>query len=228
MGQNTVIEHIRGLEKLGFLEVNREDRKYNIYTIPDFVSANAKPTASEIEATASEIPQTASENDQTASIRGGLTREPENQNNQNAQNSIQEALEYGNKKMDTFLENERKAQASGLWTGREKIPESIRELLDVYVQITGQRPGKKDLMDWLQTGNEWLDMGATAQDVRDAYKKSKPETGQGFTVARPGSLTRVMGALIGERRATGGNEWDKFVKKAREDQNKIKDEGVEL
>ena len=80
MGENTVIAKIKELEALGLLLVNREDRKYNIYKIPEYVSANTKITASKTEAdekTASVKPQTASVNDQTASIAWRL-----NQNNQ--------------------------------------------------------------------------------------------------------------------------------------------------
>ena len=61
------------LEALGLLLVNREDRKYNIYKIPEYVSANTKITASKTEADG----KTASVNDQTASIAWRL-----NQNNQ--------------------------------------------------------------------------------------------------------------------------------------------------
>jgi hypothetical protein len=69
IGQNTAIAAVRELESLGLLVVNREDRKYNIYEIPAYVSANARP-ASKTEAgkeTASEKPQTASGEDETAS-----------------------------------------------------------------------------------------------------------------------------------------------------------------
>ena len=73
IGQNTAIAAIHELEKHQLLVVNREDRKYNIYEIPAYASANAK-TASILEAvteaddgTASGAPKTASEDLQTAS-----------------------------------------------------------------------------------------------------------------------------------------------------------------
>ena len=80
------------------------------------------------------------------------------------------------------------------------IPEPIRDLLDIYVQITGQKPAKNKLMDWLQTGQEWLEVGISADDLRAAYKKAKPDDGNGFMVSRPGSLTTVAGMFAGERR----------------------------
>lgn len=40
VGVNQVTAHVKHLEELGLLAVNREDRKYNIYEMPDYVSAN--------------------------------------------------------------------------------------------------------------------------------------------------------------------------------------------
>jgi hypothetical protein len=79
MGENTVISAIKSLEEKNLIEVNREDRKYNIYQFPEYVSANTR-TASKIDTTASENKQTASEKPQTASDSGGLTREPDEPN----------------------------------------------------------------------------------------------------------------------------------------------------
>lgn len=73
---NTVTGAIKELEDLGLIAVNREDRKYNIYEIPDYVSANSK-TASKNDTVDNKLPQL---NDQTASAHRGLTREPENNN----------------------------------------------------------------------------------------------------------------------------------------------------
>jgi len=116
----------------------------------------------------------------------------------------QENLDKANRKVDAILQQDalaREKQSSGsAWTGREKIPEPIRDLLDVYVQITGQKPAKNQLMDWLQTGQEWLEIGISADDLREAYRKAKPDSGEGFMVARPGSLTRTAGMFAGERR----------------------------
>jgi hypothetical protein len=111
-----------------------------------------------------------------------------------------EDYEIANKKVDYILAQERAAQEHSLqsWCGRDKIPEPIRELLDVYVEITGQRPVKKQLMDWMCSGQEWLELGIIDIDLRNAYARSKD--GQGFTVARPGSLTAVAGMFAGERR----------------------------
>jgi hypothetical protein len=107
-------------------------------------------------------------------------------------------LDQCNAKIDAILKNERQAQNT--WSGREKIPEPIRELLDVYVQITGQKPTKGQLMDWLSTGQEWMELEINAGDLRRAYARATPSDGRGFAVTRPGSLTTTAGAVAGERR----------------------------
>lgn len=99
-----------------------------------------------------------------------------------------------------------RAQSPNAWRGREQLPEPIRDLLDVYVQITGQRPAKGQLMDWLATGQEWLEIGITATDLRNAYGRANPPDGRGFLVTRPGSLTSTAGAIAGERRREGNPE----------------------
>jgi len=114
--------------------------------------------------------------------------------------------ESANKKVDAILEQERiyreKKAKNETYPHRNKFPEPIRELLDVYVKLTGQHPAKAKVLDWLQTGQEWLDLGITAMDLDAAYKKSKDDKG-GFTVGRPGSLTNTANMYAGERRSTG-------------------------
>jgi hypothetical protein len=118
-------------------------------------------------------------------------------------------LKQVNRKVDAVIEQSRQAalkeQSGATWTGRESIPEAVRELLDVFVQVTGIRPAKSNLMDWMKAGQDWLDIGATQADVRAAHAKSKGDgkEGSGFTVTRPGSLTSVIGACAGERRSHG-------------------------
>ena len=72
--------------------------------------------------------------------------------------------------------------------------------MDQYVILTGQKPTKSQLFDWLGTGGEWLELGAQPIDIVEAYKKANPEKGNGFFVNRPGSLTNTIGRVIGARR----------------------------
>lgn len=127
-----------------------------------------------------------------------------------------EVVDSANKTVDAILEQERQYQEKlakhETWPHRDKFPEPIRELLDVYVKLTGQRPAKKDVTDWLLTGQDWLDVGIKGVDLENAYKQAKPENGKGFTVARPGSLTRTAGMFAGERRNNSGNAVSSYDK----------------
>jgi hypothetical protein len=84
-------------------------------------------------------------------------------------------------------------------TGLEAIPAAPQELLLVYSRLTGQRPSRNKLMDWLSTANEWLELGAQPLDIEAAYAKASPANGTGFMVARPGSLTNVLSMVVGDR-----------------------------
>jgi hypothetical protein len=117
--------------------------------------------------------------------------------------SPKEVEEITRKEKARELAELERAQSPKAWCGRETLPEPIRDLLDVYVQITGQRPSKGQLMDWLASGQEWLEIGLTAADLRAAYSRSKSPEGRGFLVTRPGSLTSTAGAIAGERRRKG-------------------------
>jgi len=109
---------------------------------------------------------------------------------------------------------EEKNKSGENWPGRESIPEPIRELLDVYVKITGQRPTKGHLMMWLAAGQDWLDMGINSSDIEKAFKKSRgDENGKGgFIVGSPHSLTNTANMFAGERRTNGNQSGDKYAR----------------
>ena len=65
LAQNTITAAVKKLELLGLLTVNREDKKYNIYQIPEYISANSK-SASKIEA---ESASKTEADDKTASVK---------------------------------------------------------------------------------------------------------------------------------------------------------------
>ena len=135
-------------------------------------------------------------------------KEKEKEKDKDKNNSVPpEVFESANKTVDGILafarEGEEKEAKGETWPHREKFPEPIQELLDVYVKLTGQHPIKSKVSDWLLTGQEWLDVGINKIDLQLAYDKSKPENGSGFTVARPGSLTNTAGVFAGERRLKG-------------------------
>jgi len=142
MGQNKAIVKIKELEGLGLLSVNRKDRKYNIYEIPDYISANAK-TASKMEAvneTASENPKTASEKEQTAFDPAALkvlnqrTREPDNKRPLKKGDLIDGVLFYAEQSKER---------------GEDKIEEilcNLEHILHRNIQRTGQW---QDLAKWM-------------------------------------------------------------------------------
>lgn len=101
------------------------------------------------------------------------------------------------------------------WSGREKMPEAIRELLDTFVKVSGIKPVAGQQYDWLKTGSDWLEIGATKQDIVKAFEESKPnEKGfGGFACYRPGSLTGAIQKVVGQRRAshTGGTRLERAL-----------------
>ena len=110
-------------------------------------------------------------------------------------------IQQADKKVDAILAS--MAETKDRWPGREKMPEAIRDLLDVFVECTGIKPIRGQINDWMATGSDWVEMGAQKADIRDAVEKSRPNVDQkrtGFTVGRPGSLTTTIQAVVGERR----------------------------
>ena len=95
---------------------------------------------------------------------------------------------------------EEKEREGKSWTHRDKFPEPFLENLDAYVSLTGQKPIKKNVSDWLMTAQDWHDLGVKPADIQKAYEKANPENGEGFTVARPGSLTYTAGMFAGKRK----------------------------
>jgi hypothetical protein len=182
MGENTVIAKIKDLEALGLLLVNREDRKYNIYKIPEYVSANAKMTASKTEAveeTASEKRETASEKTQTASAIRRLNQINQNEPDNNQQ--LPEFIPLGSPKekqalrifVDHFGKLHGDAEATR-WlaivdiTGLEQA-ETIAAWAEKREINLSNRPG---LMDSLETATKkWMEPKAQSSGPR--YNKPK-------------------------------------------------------
>jgi hypothetical protein len=107
--------------------------------------------------------------------------------------------EKANGLVDAVLDGARKSQSS--WPGREKMPEPNRDLLDMFVKVSGIKPTKEQFMDWMKASNDWLEIGAHPQDISKAYEESRPnEKGfGGFACYRPGSLMGAVQKVVGER-----------------------------
>jgi len=80
------------------------------------------------------------------------------------------------------------------YENRDKLPDALLPFSDVYVELTGQKPTKRVLHDWLLTFHEWISEGLQPADIRAAYKHATRPDG-GFLVGRPGSLTNTAVAL---------------------------------
>ena len=203
---NTVQSAIERLEKeYDLLKVDRNSRRYNIYEPEAFVSANRKEPVSKTDTvgeTVSKIDTTVSVNDETVSAR--VIHNQINQKNQKERENTKKP-----DLVDAILQFEQIAQDKEAkreaYPYRDKFPEPIREWSDLYVKLTGQRPLKKDVMDWIMACQDWIDAGFVKQDIIDAYNKSKgDDKGFGaFSVTRPGSLTNTANMYAGLRRQKG-------------------------
>lgn len=94
------------------------------------------------------------------------------------------------KQVQAMVESSKKAR----YDNRDQIPEPYLDLCDTYVEMTGQKPSKRVLMDWIATFSDWVSEGLTPKDVRAAYLHANRPDG-GFLVSRPGSLTNTAAAL---------------------------------
>lgn len=213
---NTIQSALVRLEgKYNLLMVDRESKKYNIYEPIAFVSANrADPSVSAGDTPYADEPPSVSVEppsvsvlDQSVSVLGPSVsaRVILNQRNQRNQSNQKEHARVFIQGIEPAIRQNRPVSeedlqsSKGGWVGRESMSEPVRELLDIYVNVTGQKPSKGKLMDWLATAQEWLDLGITGADIINAYKSSSPEKGGGFLVTRPGSLTSTAGMFAGKR-----------------------------
>ena len=202
---NTVQKCISDLEEQGLMTIHKGKRKTNLYEPTAYVSANKKDAVSKTdtdEEAVSNSSQTVSKKIATVS-----PRVIHNQRNQRNQKSSAPEKTYKKQKpdlLDGILHYEKigeeKEREGKSWTHRDKFPEPFLENLDAYVSLTGQKPIKKNVSDWLMTAQDWHDLGVKPADIQKAYEKANPESGEGFTVARPGSLTSTAGMFAGKRK----------------------------
>jgi hypothetical protein len=102
----------------------------------------------------------------------------------------EEEINQANAMVDAIIANAKKVK----YENRDKFPETLIPYADTYVELTGQKPSKRVLFDWLSTFSDWIGEGLQPQDIADAYKHATRPNG-GFLVGRPGSLTNTAVAL---------------------------------
>lgn len=99
-----------------------------------------------------------------------------------------EVVKKANKTVDAMLDQVRNGEGKVSYPKREALPEPIRELIDEFVSISGIKPMAKEVSHWLMAGQDWLNIGATREDVRGALQYAKGK----FTMTDPGSLTKTL------------------------------------
>jgi hypothetical protein len=106
-------------------------------------------------------------------------------------------LSQANAQVSAMIEASKKVK----YENRDKIPEPLLAFSDVYVELTGQKPSKRVLMDWIATFHDWIGEGLQPKDIRTAYQHATRPDG-GFLVGRPGSLTNTAVALKSKGQAS--------------------------
>jgi hypothetical protein len=106
-------------------------------------------------------------------------------------------LGQANAQVTAMIEASKKVK----YENRDKIPEPLLAFSDVYVELTGQKPSKRVLMDWIATFHDWIGEGLQPKDIRVAYQHATRPDG-GFLVGRPGSLTNTAVALKSKGQAS--------------------------
>lgn len=116
-----------------------------------------------------QTPTSTSESESSSMGGGGLT---------------EEELSQANAMVDAIIGNSKKVK----YDNRDLIPEPYLGFCDLYVELTGQKPTKRVLNDWIAGFSDYVSEGLQLKDIRAAYQyATRPEGG--FSVVRPSSLT---------------------------------------
>lgn len=126
----------------------------------------------------------------TSLLSDSNTKPRETQGNPPSGGLTEKELEQANAKVTAMVENAKRVK----YENRDKIPEQYLSFCDTYVELTGQKPTKRVLIDWLGTFSDWISEGLQPKDIQAAYKHATRPDG-GFLVGRPGSLTNTAVAL---------------------------------
>lgn len=204
MAVNTVQKALVELEALGLVAVHRGEKRYNLYEIPDYVSANrAEPSVSSRDTdleTVSNPDETVSNSAQTVSPSVILNQK--NQKNQNTGGKppvslTPEEIEQATRKADAILGLAIPADPSKAWRGRDMMQPELLHYADWYNTTTGQVATKANRASWWKALRAWEDAGLEIKHLQEAYNaRSKWRT-----VADPNELTKDAAAIkaLGER-----------------------------
>ena len=194
---NTVQKALKELESVNLLAVYRGERRYNLYEVPEYVSANkSDPTVSNRDTdseTVSNSGETVSNSVQTVSPSVIL-----NQSNQSNQNGgkppvslTAEEIEQATRKADAILGLANPADPSKAWKGREMMPPELLHYADWYNSATGQVAIKANRSSWWKALRAWEENGLEVKHLQEAFEaRSKWRT-----VADPNELTKDAAAI---------------------------------
>jgi hypothetical protein len=186
---NTVQKAIKELEERNLLEVARGKMRYNIYQIPEYVSANrAEPNVSPgdtMTANVSNSGVNVSNSDQNVSPAMIL-----NQKNQSKPDIAEKIKKSANKTVDAILENERQSVGKS-WS---KLPAPYDLYGKAFCEATGLNYHKTDFNFWASTFDEWMTDGFQPTDISKAVEACRGKT----DISSPRSITWKLRAMMVE------------------------------
>lgn len=72
------------------------------------------------------------------------------------------------------------------------FPVHVKELLGEFISVALIRPTKRRKSDWIDTANEWREMGVKKGDIRLMFNHAREK---GWDITRPGSITSAYNAI---------------------------------
>ena len=82
-------------------------------------------------------------------------------------------VQAANKKVDVVLGQFAETEKHVNYPEREALPEPIRELIDAWVIASGIKPLAREASGLLMEGQNWLNIGATGDDIKAAWEYAK-------------------------------------------------------
>jgi len=80
----------------------------------------------------------------------------------------------------------------------EGYPVHVKGLLNEFIKVSQIKPTKRRKSDWIDTANEWREMGVKPDDVQKMYRHAVEG---GWDISRPGSITSAYYPMKNKARA---------------------------
>ena len=83
-------------------------------------------------------------------------------------------VQAANKTMDAVISDAVKAESVKVnYPNRGALPDANRELIDAWVLASGIKPINREASGWLAESQNWLNLGATGDDIKAAWEYAK-------------------------------------------------------